>query len=132
MKKKPVNPIWVSDIIPVSVNGRLLSWNVNVRFDGDLALWHNENPLPRNIEEFKKFMKWTDADIKKIEDEEVFGHKSIERVFFEFKQEAAFLYETEMPYFLKTLLFLFQEIFIVSIGVLTRSPLTFTGMIHFA
>lgn len=100
MKKMPVNPIWVSDISPVSVNGRLLSWNVNVMFDGDLALWHNENPLPRNIEEFKKYMKWTDADIQKMEDDDAFGHKSIGRMFFEFKQEAAFLYKTERPYFL--------------------------------
>lgn len=102
MKKTPVKPIWVSDIKPVSVDGRVRCWNIDVRFDGDLASWHNENPLPRNIEQFKKYMNWTDADIKKMEDDDVNGgHKSIEREFFEFKRENAFFYKTDIPYILR-------------------------------
>jgi len=101
MNKIEAKPIWVSDIKPVYANGHLLLWNVNVRFDGDLASWHNENPLPRNAEDFKRFMHWTDKDIAKMEDDHVLGgHKSIEGMFYEFKQENAFLYKTEIPYIL--------------------------------
>jgi len=100
MSKIQAKPVWVSDVKPVSVNGRVHCWNVSVRFNGDLALWHDENLLPRNIEEFKQHMKWTNKDVEKMEDDDVLGHKSIERLFFEFKQENAFLYRTEIPFIL--------------------------------
>ena len=101
MKKISVKPISVSDIKPVSFNGHIDGWNVCVRFDGDLALWHNENPLPRNAYQFRKYMNWTDADIEKMEDDEVNGgHKSIERMFFEFQKEMSCLYENEKLYIL--------------------------------
>lgn len=100
MKKTPVNPIWVSKIKPVSyVNGRVHRWSIGVRFDGDLALWHNKNPLPCNVQQFKEYMKWTDADIENMEDDDVRGgHKSIERMFFEFKKEMALFYSNDIPY----------------------------------
>lgn len=102
MSKIQPKPIWVSDIEPVFVKGRVRLWTLDVRFDGDLASWHNENPLPRNIEQFKKYMNWTDADIEKMEDDDVNGgHKSIEREFFEFKRENAFFYKTDIPYILR-------------------------------
>ena len=103
MKKTAVKPIWVSDIKPVYVNGRVLCWNIRVRFDGDLASWHNEKPLPRNVQEFKQYMNWTDADIERIEDDEVHGgHRSIESKFFEFKKDLSVVYANEVLYVLNS------------------------------
>ena len=102
MKKIPVKPIWVSDIrAGYGFNGRIDWWNIDVRFEGDLASWHNEKPLPRTVQQFKQYMNWTDADIERMEDDDIQGgHKSIERKFFEFKKENAFFYKTDIPYIL--------------------------------
>lgn len=106
MKKTPVKPIWVSDVKPVyDVKGRVFCWNIRVMFDGDLALWHNEKPLPRNVQDFKKYMNLTDADVERIEDEDDDvhgGHRSIESLFYEFKKDCSISYISEIPYVLNS------------------------------
>lgn len=102
MKKIKPMPIEVSEINPFyDHKEQVLGYHLDVRFQGDLASWHNEKPLPRSLEEFKQYMNWTNADIEQMEDDPVNGgHESIGTKFRKFKQENAGRYKTEVPYIL--------------------------------
>ncbi len=103
MKKEKLIPIAVSEINSFADHeGRVLGYHLDVRFGGDLAFYHNENPLPHTIEEFKRYMKLTNTDIEGMEDDpDNGGHESIGAMFRKFKETMAFGYKTEVPYVLR-------------------------------
>ena len=94
MKKTQLKPIAVSQVNPVYINNRIKYWHVDVRYAGDLALWHNEERLPYSLEEFKKYLEhrgWSEADME---------CSNLGKEFFKFKQENAVLYANDCPYVL--------------------------------
>ena len=90
MKKTQVKPIEVSEIKPNYARGRISSWYFDVRYAGDLALWHDD-PLPRNLSEYRQFLQKNDLTI----DED-----NIERDFFEFRKNMGVAYDFNVTYVL--------------------------------
>ena len=88
MKKTQVKPIEVSEIKPNYVRGRISSWYFDVRYAGDLALWHDD-PLPRNLSEYRQFLQKNDLTI----DEDNIG-----RDFFEFRKNMGVAYDVHVTY----------------------------------
>ena len=102
MKKTPVKPIAVSQVNPVYIDDRIKYWHVDVRFAGDLAMWHNEDQLPKTVQEYKQYLLehgFTEQDIENMEGQDG-EHVSLGKRFYKFKQDLDAAYDIEKSFVL--------------------------------